>query len=61
MAEADSSGKAGTIVSLKKDEIAVQTGKGILLLQEVQLEGKKRMPVDAFLRGYQLEKGALLQ
>ncbi|MCF2640873.1 MAG: methionyl-tRNA formyltransferase [Lachnospiraceae bacterium] len=59
--EADSGAKAGTIVSLKKDEIAVQTGKGILLLQEVQLEGKKRMPVDAFLRGYQLEKGALLQ
>ena len=59
--EADSGAKAGTIVSIKKDEIAVQTGKGILLLQEVQLEGKKRMPVDAFLRGYQLEKGALLQ
>lgn len=59
--EADSGAKAGTIVSLKKDEIAVQTGKGILLLQEVQLEGKKRMPVDAFLRGYQLEEGALLQ
>ena len=59
--EADSGAKAGTIVSLKKDEIAVQTGKGILLLQEVQLEGKKRMPVDAFLRGYQLEKGVLLQ
>lgn len=59
--EADSGAKAGTIVSLNKDEIAVQTGKGILLLQEVQLEGKKRMPVDAFLRGYQLEKGALLQ
>ena len=59
--EADSGAKAGTIVSIAKDEIAVQTGKGILLLQEVQLEGKKRMPVDAFLRGYQLEKGALLQ
>ena len=61
VAEADSSGKAGTIVSIAKDEIAVQTGKGVLLLQEVQLEGKKRMPVDAFLRGYQLEKGVLLQ
>lgn len=59
--EADSGAKAGTIVSIAKDEIAVQTGKGILLLQEVQLEGKKRMPVDAFLRGYQLEKGVLLQ
>jgi methionyl-tRNA formyltransferase len=29
-------------------------------LKEIQLEGKKRMPADAFLRGYQLESGVLL-
>lgn len=55
--EKKAEGKAGTIVSVTKDEIAVQTGDGILLLEEVQLEGKKRMKADAFLRGYQLDSG----
>ena len=59
--ETNSAAEAGTIVSFTKDEIAVQTGDGILLLKEVQLEGKKRMPVDAFLRGFQLKAGVLLQ
>ena len=32
---------------------------GILVLTEVQLEGKKRMDTDAFLRGYKIEKGSV--
>ena len=36
----------------------VQTGQGILSLKEVQLEGKKRMSIDAFLRGYPVEEGS---
>ena len=43
---------AGAVVSVSKDEMIVQTGEGRLSLREVQLEGKKRMTVDAFLRGY---------
>lgn len=42
-------------VSAKKLE--VQTKKGSLLLEEVQLEGKKRMSVEDFLRGYSIEQG----
>lgn len=53
-------GACGEIVELTKDSLLVKTGKGTLALQEVQLEGKKRMEVDAFLRGYPLEKGMLL-
>lgn len=51
--------KPGTIVRLTKDEIWVQTGNGILALLEVQLEGKKRMPVADFLRGGKLEEGSV--
>ena len=50
----------GTIVRVGKDCLTVQTGEGLLSLLEVQLEGKKRMEVDAFLRGYQVEEGTCL-
>ena len=49
----------GTV--LKSDrELVVATGKGQLYLLEVQLEGKKRMPVDAFLRGHPIPVGTVL-
>lgn len=51
----------GTIVKVTKNEILVQTGAGMLSLLEVQLEGKKRMPVDAFLRGYPLEEKTVFE
>ena len=43
-----------------ENEILVKCGKGTLSLKEIQLEGKKRMSADGFLRGYQLECGVLL-
>lgn len=49
----------GTI-EVGKTTIIVQTGKGRLRLEEVQLEGKKRMQTDAFLRGVSLETGMTL-
>ena len=51
---------AGKIISVGKKEIEVQTGEGILSLLEVQLEGKKRMETEAFLRGYEVEKDTML-
>ena len=57
----ENSGKpAGMVTAVEKDMIAVQTGDGQLMLLEVQLEGKKRMHTDAFLRGYLVEPGAML-
>lgn len=50
----------GTIVEVTKDSIEVQTGQGILILKELQLEGKKRLAADAFLRGFSLEAGKKL-
>ncbi len=50
----------GTIVKVDKSGFTVATGDGYLDIREVQLEGKKRMFSDAFLRGYQIENGMLL-
>lgn len=50
----------GTVVGFTKKGMLVSTGDGILELLEVQLQGKKRMDCDAFLRGYQVEEGTRL-
>jgi len=50
----------GEVVALNKDSIAVKTGEGILIIKELQLEGKKRMPADAFLRGCGIQIGTKL-
>ena len=51
----------GRIVNVGKDVLEVQTGEGVLSLLEVQLEGKKRMEVDAFLRGYNVAEGTCFE
>ena len=51
----------GCITSAGKEGLEVQTGEGVLSLLEVQLEGKKRMDVDAFLRGYKVEAGTCFE
>lgn len=57
---AESGGEApGTVVKANKN-LAVATGEGTLYLTDVQLEGKKRMPVDAFLRGHKIKLGQVL-
>lgn len=53
--------QGGTIVEINKSSIIVKTSKGLLELFEVQLEGKKRMLVDDFLRGYQVKVGEQLR
>ena len=56
--EGTSDYKVGQICEVTKDSLKVQTGEGILVLQEVQLEGKKRMDAGSFIRGVTLEAGA---
>lgn len=50
----------GELAEVTKHGVGVQTGDGILMLEEVQLEGKKRMSADAFLRGNALSAGMKL-
>lgn len=50
------SGLPGDILSQSPTELIVGCGEGSLRLLEIQLEGKKSLPVDVFLRGISLEK-----
>lgn len=58
--EIDEMAVPGTVVGVTKQALLVQTGDGVLALEELQPEGKKRMPVDAFLRGYPMEAGEMI-
>ncbi|SHI50675.1 methionyl-tRNA formyltransferase [Desulfofundulus thermosubterraneus] len=42
------------------EEVVVATGRGCLSLQEVQLQGGRRLPVAEFLRGHPLAPGTVL-
>lgn len=44
-----------TIISDSKSYIKIAVGNGYILLDEIQIAGKKRMAVDEFLRGFQLK------
>ena len=61
MREGNPEGVCGQIVETGRDSISVKTGNGVLVLQEVQLEGKKRMDAGAFLRGFPLKAGTVLE
>jgi methionyl-tRNA formyltransferase len=47
----------GAILDPTDKELLVATADELLSLQELQLEGKKRMSAEEFLRGYKIEKG----
>ena len=51
----------GQILGAGKDGIRVQTGDGVLVIRELQPEGKKRMAADAYLRGYPVKPGDRLE
>lgn len=50
----------GTVIRADRDGICVACGNGCLILQEVQIEGKKRMDSASFLRGCKVEPGTRL-
>lgn len=55
----DLEGESGVVVRSDKKGIYIQTGKGILCVDELQLEGKKRMSSPDFLRGYVIRNNKL--
>lgn len=55
--EADKAYRPGEIVRVTKDVIWVACGKGILAVEELQLEGKKRMSTHDFLLGVRVNAG----
>lgn len=56
----EAAGACGEIIAVDKHGFEVQTGAGVLKIESLQLEGKKRMDADAFLRGYSLQTGTIL-
>lgn len=55
--ENSSKAAPGEVIEVKKDAILVATGENALVIKELQLEGKKRMTAEAFLRGYPVAAG----
>ncbi len=51
---------AGKVVFVSKDQLKIQTGEGILSVLEVQMEGKRRMRTEDFLRGYEVMEDTVL-
>ncbi|MGN0317622.1 MAG: methionyl-tRNA formyltransferase [Lachnospira sp.] len=51
---------AGTVVYFDKETFVVKCGQDYLKINEVQMEGKKRMTSDSFLRGFHMETGMVL-
>lgn len=58
--EEEAGSVCGEIVRVSKETFYVSCGQGVLKINELQLQGKKRMDTAAFLRGYHLEKGSIL-
>jgi len=56
----ESEGKPGEILGASHNRLRIGTADGILEVAEVQSEGKRRMPVDEFLRGTPLDPGIIL-
>ncbi len=54
------SGSPGAVVRPTPAELLVLTGEGLLALEEVQLEGKKRLPIGEFLKGHAVQEGTVL-
>ena len=58
--ETNTEATPGTIVKIEKNSFAVQTGQGQLIVEELQLQGKKRMDAGSFLRGHSLNQNEIL-
>lgn len=54
-------GIPGQIVRCDRHCLMVQTGEGLLDIRQLQLEGKKRMDVEAFLRGCPMAAGDVFE
>lgn len=55
-----SKGSCGEILEVTKDALIVQTGRDALAIRELQMEGRKRMETEAYLRGAKVETGTIL-
>jgi methionyl-tRNA formyltransferase len=57
---AEGAGQPGVVLAAGRDGIEVACGDGSVIIEELQLEGKKRLPARDFLAGYPLQPGLQL-
>lgn len=55
--ETPTSVEPGTVAAVGKEEFAVATGGGLLVIRELQPAGKRQLSAGEFLRGYPLRPG----
>jgi len=58
--QSDAGGAPGEVLRANGDGLLVAAQGGAMLLQEIQLEGKRRMEAGEFLRGHPIAPGTLL-
>jgi methionyl-tRNA formyltransferase len=58
---AGGSGAPGTVLQADRSGLVVACREGGLLIEELQLEGKKRLSARDFLAGYNIKPGAVLE
>lgn len=57
--ETEHNSRPGAVVRGFPDELRIATGKGLLSILEIQGASGKRMPIKAFLQGYEIPVGSL--
>ena len=60
-AQETQSSKPGEIIQADKQSLIVKTGEGAVGIREIQVEGRKRMGIEEFLRGYTFQVGDILE
>ncbi|MCX5703064.1 MAG: hypothetical protein NT066_00985, partial [Candidatus Omnitrophica bacterium] len=50
----------GEILQASKEGLVVFTGKGSIIIEELQIEGKRRMAAGDFMAGYKILPGEIL-
>ena len=51
---------AGEVVKVDKNSIVVATGKDYLIIEELQIEGKRMMRAEEFIAGHRIQAGEIL-
>ena len=54
------SSNLGEIIDISKEGITIATGKDNLIIEELQIEGKRRMRVEEFIAGHKILPGEIL-
>lgn len=54
------SANAGEVISADANGLVVACGEDSVLIKEIKIEGKKKMSVEDYLRGHNIEKGTIL-